>query len=154
METLPGAVTPIDQLDSVSRGPGTGPGGGGGRGSGSGQDGEGPGADAGRLGNFGGGPRQPGNGVTSPKLIHEVKPQYTADAVRAKLQGVIEMEAVVLPNGTVDPASIRVMRSLDSLFGLDRQAMKALQEWRFQPGTFKGQPVAVRINVELTFTLR
>lgn len=30
----------------------------------------------------------------------------------------------------------------------------AVRQWRFRPGTFKGQPVAVRVNVELTFTLR
>jgi outer membrane biosynthesis protein TonB len=30
----------------------------------------------------------------------------------------------------------------------------AVKQWRFRPGTFKGQAVAVRVNVELTFTLR
>ena len=87
-------------------------------------------------------------------LIKEVKPNYTAQAMGAKLQGAVEMEAVVLPDGSVDSASIRITRSLDSIFGLDQQAIIAVKQWRFRPGTFKGQAVAVRVNIELTFTLR
>ena len=74
--------------------------------------------------------------------------------MRAKLQGVVEMEAVVLPDGTVDPNRIKITRSLDSTFGLDQQAIIAVKQWRFRPGTYKGQPVPVLVNVELTFTLR
>ena len=87
-------------------------------------------------------------------LVKEVKPNYTGDAMRAKLQGVVEMECIVLPDGTVDPKSIKITRSLDSTFGLDQQAIVAVKQWRFRPGTFKGQPVPVIVNVELTFTLR
>jgi protein TonB len=83
-----------------------------------------------------------------------VKPNYTGDAMRAKLQGVVEMEAVVLPDGTVDPNRIKITRSLDATFGLDQQAIIAVKQWRFRPGTLKGQPVPVIVNVELTFTLR
>lgn len=151
IQTLPGAVASID---ATSPGPGTGPGGGGGRGPGSGPDagrGFGPAGPDG----IGAGPFNAGGiGVTSPQLIKEVKPRYTVDAMRAKLQGVVEMQAVVLPDGSVDPNSVRITRSLDRVLGLDQQALAALREWRFRPGRVKGQPVSVRINVELTFTLR
>jgi protein TonB len=147
---LPGAATP---LDTTSLGPGTGSGGGGGRGTGSGP-GDGPGLGSGRMGGFGGDVYGPGDGATQPVLIKEVKPLYTAQAMSAKLQGRVEMDAVVLADGSVDPASIRITRSLDSTFGLDQQAIIAVKQWRFRPGTFKGQPVAVRVGVELTFTLR
>jgi periplasmic protein TonB len=148
-QLLPGAAV---QVDTQSPGPGSGPGGEGRRGLGRGPD-DGPGVWPGRLGGDGDAPG-PGNGVTSPRLIKEVKPNYTVQAMRAKLQGAVEMEAVVLPDGSVDPASIRITRSLDSMFGLDEQATIAVKQWRFRPGTFKGQAVAVRVNVELTFTLR
>ena len=127
--------------------------GGGGRGTGIGT-GTGSGVGEGSGGGFGGGVYQIGNGVTSPVLIREVKPNYTGDAMRAKLQGVVEMEAVVLPDGIVDPSRIKITRSLDSTFGLDQQAIIAVKQWRFRPGTYKGQPVPVLVNVELTFTLR
>ncbi len=151
MQTLPGAVS---DLDSTSLGNGSGPGAGGGRGSGSGV-GDGAGLDDGRIAGFGGDAFQSGtHGVTSPLLLKEVKPRYTIDAMRAKIQGVVEMEAVVLPDGSVDPARIRIRGSLDSALGLDREAVAALRLWRFRPGIYKGQPVAVRVNVELAFTLR
>jgi protein TonB len=144
--TLPGALTQIDSTVGTGAA-------GGGRGTGIGT-GTGSGVGEGSGGGFGGGVYQIGNGVTSPVLIREVKPNYTGDAMRAKLQGVVEMEAVVMPDGSVDPSRIKITRSLDSTFGLDQQAIIAVKQWRFRPGTFKGQPVPVLVNVELTFTLR
>jgi TonB family protein len=145
VQTLPGAVS----LD-VPAGTGVG---GGGKGTGIGT-GTGSGVGPGEGGGFGGGAYQIGNGVTPPVLIKEVKPNYTGDAMRAKLQGVVEMEAVVMPDGSVDPSRIKITRSLDSTFGLDQQAIIAVKQWKFRPGTYKGQPVPVIVNVELTFTLR
>ena len=147
VQTLPGTLSQIDASVGATGA------GGGGRGTGIGT-GTGSGVGEGSGGGFGGGVYQIGNGVTSPTLIREVKPNYTGDAMRAKLQGVVEMEAVVLPDGTVDPSRIKITRSLDSTFGLDQQAIIAVKQWRFRPGTYKGQPVPVLVNVELTFTLR
>jgi protein TonB len=146
--TLPGGLAP---LDTTAPGKGSGPGGGSGHGPGSG-DRNGPGLGAGAHDGFGG--YDVGNGVTSPQLIHEVKPGYTIEAMRAKVQGMVELDVVVLPDGTIDPRRIRVARSLDATFGLDGQAVTAVKQWRFRPGTYKNQPVAVRVRVELTFTLR
>lgn len=142
-QMLPGALVPVDPR-SPGRGSGRGPGSG---------PGDGPGLGPGGLGGFGNVPGA-GNGVSSPVLIKEVKPSYTAQAMSAKVQGAVEMEAVVLADGSVDPASIRITRSLDATFGLDQQAIVAVKQWRFRPGTFRGEPVAVRVAVELTFTLR
>jgi len=146
VQTLPGALASVDVPTATGSG-------GGGKGTGIGT-GNGNGVGPGEGGGFGGGAYQIGNGVTSPVLIREVKPNYTGDAMRAKLQGVVEMEAVVLPDGSIDPNRIKITRSLDSTFGLDQQAIIAVKQWKFRPGTFKGQPVPVVVNVELTFTLR
>jgi protein TonB len=147
VQTLPGTLSSIDATVGATGA------GGGGKGTGIGT-GEGSGVGEGRGGGFGGGVYELGSGVTSPVLVHEVKPNYTGDAMRAKLQGVVEMEAVVLTDGTVDPKSIRITRSLDANLGLDQQAIIAVKQWRFRPGLLKGQPVPVRVTVELTFTLR
>jgi TonB family protein len=144
--TLPGALTQIEPTIGTGAG-------GGGKGTGIGT-GSGSGVGEGSGGGFGGGVYQIGNGVTPPVLIKEVKPNYTGDAMRAKLQGVVEMEAVVLADGSVDPGRLKITRSLDATFGLDQQAVVAVKQWRFRPGTYKGQPVPVLVNVELTFTLR
>jgi periplasmic protein TonB len=155
VQTLPGTLSPVD-----TSGIGTG---GAGRGTGIGA-GTGSGVGPGTGGGIGGGAFQPGSGITNPQLIREVKPNYTGDAMRAKLQGVVEMTAIVLPDGSVDPNRIRITRSLDSTFGLDQQAIIAVKQWRFRPGTCArrdgclgipfGQPVPVEVSVELTFTLR
>lgn len=151
VETLPGALI-VASIGTVV-GEGDGPGGGGGRGPGSGS-GDGPGLGDRELAGLGGNVYLPGNGVSNPVLIHEVKPNYTADALRAKVQGTVEMEAVVLADGTLDPRTIRITRSLDSTFGLDREAVQAVKRWRFSPATRKGQAVAVLVTLELSFTLR
>ena len=156
VQTLPGALT----IDPNVSGTGAG---GGGRGTGIGT-GTGSGVGAGTGGGYGGGAFQPGSGINIPVLIKEVKPNYTGDAMRAKLQGIVQMDAVVLPDGSVDPKSIRITRSLDRNLGLDEQAIIAVRQWRFRPGTCArpegcagfafGQPLPVQIDIELTFTLR
>ena len=94
----------------------------------------------------------PGNGVSTPKLIKEVKPEYTPEARAAKIQGTVLLSAVVLEDGTVD--NVAVIRSLDTKYGLDGQAVKAARQWMFSPGMKDGKPVAVKITIELAFTLR
>ena len=95
---------------------------------------------------------RPGNGISPPRLLREVKPQYTAEAMRAKIQGTVWLEVVVLPDGTV--GDIRITKSLDPVFGLDQQAIDAARQWRFAPGTRFGEPVPVLVGLELYFNLR
>src|SRR5262249_10536473 len=141
VETVPGAPTAIDP-SAMTAGQGDGTGGGGGPRGGSGP-GDGIGIGDGRVAGIGGDVFRPGKDVSKPLLVREVKPHYTADALRAKLQGTVEMEAVVLADGTIDPRSIRIVRSPDPAFGLDREAVEAVKRWRFRPAMRKGQPVAV-----------
>jgi outer membrane biosynthesis protein TonB len=49
---------------------------------------------------------------------------------------------------------VKVVRSLDPIFGLDQEAIKAARNWRFTPGMRLGEPVPVIITIELSFTLR
>ena len=134
------------RLGLDSRGPGDGTGFNGGRGPGGGQNGRGPGEGGDDDGVW------PGNGVSWPRLVQEVKPNYTADAMRAQLEGLVELEIVVLPDGSVGRVSI--VRSLDSRFGLDSEAIKAVRRWRFDPARRAGKAVAARVGVELSFNLR
>jgi TonB family protein len=88
---------------------------------------------------------------TSPVLIKEVKGDYT-DAARARrVQGTVEMAVLVQADGAPGP-DVRIIKSLDP--DLDQQAIKAVRQWRFKPGTKDGQPVPVEVNIEMRFTLR
>jgi TonB family protein len=91
-------------------------------------------------------------GVRLPTVRSSVKPQYTPEAKEAKIQGTVLMTAVVRTDGT--PGEITVTKSLDAEHGLDRQAVVALEQWRFEPGQKDGKRVAVRVTVEMTFTLK
>jgi periplasmic protein TonB len=150
VQELPGAVTQMPDA-TIAQGPGTGGGGGTGTGSGVGP-GTGSGYGPGTGGNTGGGIYREGNGVTSPRVIREVKPSYTGEAMRARIQGLVTMEAVVMPDGSV--GNVQITKSLDSNFGLDKEAIKTVKQWRFEPGRRLGQPVPVLIVIEMTFTLR
>ena len=131
----------------TSRGPGSGGGVGEGVGTGVGA-GLGPGLGPGSGGGTGGGVYRPGSGVTSPTLLQEVKPTYTAEAMRLRIQGSVLLELIVQRDGT--PRDIRVIRSLDPK-GLDREAVLAVERWRFGPGRLNGEPVDVLVTVVMDF---
>lgn len=151
LRDLPGAITAVDLPLPGSRGPGHGPGSGTGDGGGDGA-GDGDGRGDGRVAGTGGDAFEPGSGVSMPQVIHDPRPGYTSQAMQAKIQGVVLMEAVVQPDGTV--GSVQVTRSLDARFGLDEEAMRTIRQWRFLPGMRGNKPVAVRVAIEMTFTLR
>ena len=94
---------------------------------------------------------EPGNGVSLPTLVREVKPSYTPQAIAARIQGTVLLSAVVLADGTV--GDVTVTRSLDTQYGLDAQAVSAAKQWLFNPGKKDGVAVAVRVTIEMTFTL-
>jgi periplasmic protein TonB len=89
-------------------------------------------------------------GITMPIVITEVRPNYTREAMQAKIEGTVSLSCVVETDGTV--RDVTVLKSLDP--ALDGQAVLAAKQWRFQPGTKSGTPVRVRVPVEMTFTLR
>lgn len=89
--------------------------------------------------------RADASGVTTPRLIKETRPYF-----RANVTGTVELEAVVLTDGTV--GEVRVVRSLDKKYGMDEEALKTVKGWRFEPGKKDGVAVPVLVVVEMTFT--
>ena len=125
------------------------------RGVGRGEGSDGPGSGTGKGPGVGEGDRpfvDGAPGVTSPRPLVEQKPEYTVEAMRARAQGSVLLEATVLENGSV--TDIRVLKAMEPSYGLDAKAVEALRAWKFRPGTYQGRPVAVKVLVELFFTLR
>lgn len=158
LDAKPLASGAFDQIGlptgGVSFGTSTGPGSGGGVGTGTGTgigSGDGPGLGPGSGGGIGGGRYRPGGVVTAPRVITEVYPTYTADALRYRIQGTVALELVVTGEGM--PSQIRVIRSLDP-GGLDQQAVRAAAQWRFEPGRLAGTPVDVVVIIMLDFAIR
>jgi TonB family protein len=92
---------------------------------------------------------RPGHGVIEPRVIYTVDPQFTDQAKAKRIDGVCILSLVVDKNGF--PQHIQVLKSLDP--GLDRNAMAALAQYRFQPATFQGAPVAVQAAIEVNFKI-
>src|ERR1700686_3974225 len=146
---MPDLGNPLSHLPSLPSN-GTGTGGGIGSGSGGGVgSGEGPGYGPGHGGGTGGGAFKVGGGVAGPKAIYAPDPGYTEEARKAKDQGTCVLWLIVGPDGRA--RDIRVACTLG--LGLDEKAMEAVKTWKFEPAMKDGKPVAVQINVEVTFRL-
>lgn len=91
-------------------------------------------------------------GVQAPKVTFDVRPAYTAEAMREKIQGKVELQTVVGTDGK--PGEVTVKTSLDKTHGLDDNAVDALKQWRFEPGRKDGKAVPVLVSVEMTFVLK
>jgi protein TonB len=147
---LVGVLDPAGPGDADSTGAGTGTGTDGRDGPGSGP-GRGPGVGGGEGGEMGDvGP--PGNGVSWPRLIRDVRPAYTADAMRARITGSVGLSCVVDRDGSV--RDCRLTRSLDRRHGLDEAAMRAARQWKFLPARRSDEPVPVRVTIDMDFSLR
>src|SRR2546428_9900218 len=95
---------------------------------------------------------KPGDGVTLPVVTKQVKAVYTQQAMDAHIEGTVGLDVVVKADGLV--GDVKVARSLDPTYGLDDQAVTAMKQWQFKPGTKDGKPVAVRVDVLINFTLQ
>jgi len=88
--------------------------------------------------------------VELAKPIRTVKPLYTGEAMRAKVEGSVVLFGIVDGNGVV--GQVRVVESLER--SLDAEAQKAFEQWRFRPAMHNGKPVALAVSVEMTFVSR
>jgi periplasmic protein TonB len=90
-----------------------------------------------------------GGDVMPPKLVFAPDPKYTEKARLAKYQGVCVISTVVDAHG--NPTQVQIVRQLG--MGLDQQAVEAVKQYKFEPGTRLGTPVAVKVNIEVNFRL-
>ena len=153
LETLHAMNLPIGDPNGTVGPPSAGPGDGGGVGTGTGTGvgpGKGPGVGPGEGGGSRGGVFNIGGGVSEPVLRIQVPPEYSDDARKARVEGVVELLVVVRADGTVQFE--RVQNSVG--FGLDQKAIDAVKQWRFTPARKDGRPVPVWISIFVNFSIR
>ncbi len=119
-----------------------------GRGTGLGS-GNGNGMGPGTGGNFGGGLRRIGGGVSAPVVLFAPEPEFSEEARKAKVAGNVLVYLQVDASG--HPTHVRVLRGIG--LGLDEKAMEAVRQYKFKPATENGRPVAVEMNVEVNFQI-
>jgi TonB family protein len=83
-------------------------------------------------------------------VIYKVDPAYTDVASAAKTAGTVTLQVVVGTDGMAH--DIHVISGIGS--GLDEQAVKAIEQWRFDPALKEGEPVKVRAMIEVNFRLK
>ena len=94
-------------------------------------------------------PYRVGGEVTRPEKVAGDPPQYTELARRARVTGVVIVEAVVDEQGNATEP--RVLKGLP--MGLDRQAVDAVKTWKFKPATLRGKAVPVYYLLTINFQL-
>lgn len=92
---------------------------------------------------------EPGGDVKPPKLVHYVEPAFSPSSKEAFVEGTVKISTVVTRDGIA--TNLHITSGLNA--EEDRTAIDAVKQWKFQPGTKAGEPVNVRVNVEVTFHL-
>jgi periplasmic protein TonB len=89
-----------------------------------------------------------GGSLIAPKIIHQVKPDYPELARRARLSGLVILEATVDPQGRV--TAVKVLRGQPLL---DEPAVEAVRQWRYQPLLLNGIPTPFILTVTVSFNM-
>jgi TonB family protein len=90
-----------------------------------------------------------GNGVAAPTLVYKLEPSYSVEARALKVQGTVVLAVVIGTDGTAGDVQLR--QSVG--YGLDEQALKAITQWTFKPGTRDGMAVPVQASIQVNFRL-
>jgi len=90
-----------------------------------------------------------GHGVTPPRQIYNREPEFSEQARRDKYMSLVVISGTVDPQGAFTDLCVTQAGGE----GLDERAIEAAKLWKFQPATLQGEPVAVRINAEMSFRL-
>jgi TonB family protein len=97
-------------------------------------------------------------GVTPPKVVYSVDPEFSDKARRKKINGICVVALIVDATGA--PKDVHIRRSAadglpakfrSAAMSLDKNALNAVSQYRFDPGTFQGKPVPVEIAIEVNF---
>ncbi|MGB4097777.1 MAG: TonB family protein [bacterium] len=95
-------------------------------------------------------PLRVGGDVRAPTILKRVEPKYPEIARRARIQGLVILEAIIDKNGNV--RDVKVIKSLNSL--CDEAAVEAAKQWKFEPGTQNDIPIDVIMNLTVQFMLK
>jgi periplasmic protein TonB len=87
-------------------------------------------------------------GVTAGLLIHKVEPPYPAIAKAARIQGEVELKAIISKDGTIEDLQLVSGHPM-----LVPPAIAAVKQWRYRPYLLNGQPVEVETTITVIFTL-
>jgi len=87
--------------------------------------------------------------TTAPRVVHRADPEYTKEALDAKLEGTVVLSAIIDGDGV--PTEIKLVKGLGN--GLDEKAVECFRQWRFSPALSHGEPIPVKVTMEVNFRM-
>jgi protein TonB len=88
--------------------------------------------------------------VVPPTVLRKVEPEYSKEALEARVEGTVRLSIVISETGV--PDNVTVVQPLG--MGLDEKARECVLQWRFRPAMREGKPVRTDANIEVNFRLR
>ena len=101
------------------------------------------------VGGSEGEPLRIGGDVKAPTLLQRIEPNYPEAARKARMEGIVILEAIITASGSVE--EVKVLKSANPL--LDASAVRAVQQWKYKPATLNGRAVRVYLTVTVTFNI-
>lgn len=93
------------------------------------------------------GPHLTATDISGPVPLKKIDPKYPPVLISDHVEGEVVLYAVIRNDGTVD--GIQLVKGIDEQ--LDANAMHALSQWKFRPGTKQGTPVDLEAIVHIPF---
>lgn len=102
-----------------------------------------------------------GDGVTAPKLIYSVEPEFSEQARKRKISADISVKFIVEADGHLRDIQVtqstgrpnKSQKDRDALHSMEPKAIEAVQGYRFEPATLHGKPVPCWMTVEVNFQI-
>lgn len=79
-------------------------------------------------------------------LIYRVQPSYPTLARQARIQGSVQLRAIISKNGTIENLSILSGHAM-----LVASAIEAVKQWRYRPYPLNGEPIEVETEITVNF---
>lgn len=86
--------------------------------------------------------------LAEANLLHKVQPIYPPIARQARVQGAVELRAIISKNGTIE--NLVVVRGHPML---SASAIEAVRQWRYRPYLLNGEPIEVETEITVNFLL-
>ena len=82
------------------------------------------------------------------QIVHKVTPVYPPEAKKARIEGKVELDAVIGKDGDVEQLKV-----VSGPKELQQSSLDAVRQWTYKPYLFNGEPVEVRTTINVIYTL-
>jgi protein TonB len=91
---------------------------------------------------------QLGGNLQLGQMLSSYSPSYPLDAARQGVEGIVKLDAIVAPDGTVE--NVQVLSGPAMLTGV---SVAAVKQWRYGQTLLGGRPIGAEQYVTLVFRL-